>query len=91
MVRPLLVLPSPGPDTQSDGERYAGTVLEMLQRGSLCYIDAAECCSRDLAVSLTADNRTSADLAEVHPVLMLGIAAACIPLLQWPLHHASCL
>ena len=86
LLRPLLVLPPPDADRLRDA-----SVDDLLAEGRLRYVDPAECATLDLSIDV-AEGGGPCDAVEVHALLMLGVTAACIPLLQCnqsPRNHTS--
>jgi DNA-directed RNA polymerase beta subunit len=57
-------------------------VDDLIQNGYIRYIDAAECGTLDVAMSTSVLADRPCDLLEIHPHLMLGVTAACIPFPQ---------
>lgn len=59
------------------------SVDDLVKERCLLFVDAAECCTRNICIdpcSPSARTDSAAfDSAEVHPILMLGVTAACIP------------
>ena len=86
LVRPLLVAP-----VDFDALRPGESIEELLRMRMLRYVDASESFTLDIQIdpltkyddALCDDHdERRFDLAEIHPVLMLGVTASSIPLLQ---------
>ena len=60
------------------------SVDDLLQSEQLRYMDAAEVSNRNVCLDPTKPDptRDDYDSTEVHPILMLGVTAACIPFIQ---------
>lgn len=57
-------------------------VDELIHTGGVRYVDASECGAFDITWTPNTTVGQMCDFAEIHPNLMLGITAACIPFLQ---------
>ena len=82
IVRPLLHWPLVLPSLEIYNEL---DVDDLLRMRALRYVDAAEAHARNIHMDATrpvTGGEDDRDLAEVHPILMLGVTAACIPFLQ---------
>ena len=79
VVRPLLVT-----DwwLATAGSVRSMEVDDLIDRGHIRYVDAAECGTLDIAMSKDVLADRKCDLLEIHPHLMLGVTAACIPFPQ---------
>ena len=82
VVRPLLSV-----EWWTTGIRVpfgTGTELDtLIESGAVRYVDAAECGALDIALTpRTLDTRIDCNYLEIHPSLMLGVTAACIPFIQ---------
>jgi DNA-directed RNA polymerase beta subunit len=63
-------------------------VDKLIRTGGLRYLDAAECSAFDIAWTYDILVERMCDFMEIHPHLMLGVTAACIPFLQCPGQHS---
>lgn len=87
IVRPLLLAPDNNHNNNNGALPWTTAAVvdrpveQLLLSGALRYVDAAEICTLNVALS-PGDRRPDTDLIEVHPHLMLGVTAAMIPLLQ---------
>ena len=56
-------------------------VNNLLSTGCVRYVDASESCTHHIAMEVS-DVHAAHTFLEIHPVLFLGITAACIPFIQ---------
>ena len=63
-------------------------VDDLIQTGGVRYVDAAECGAFDIAWTPDILAVRTCDFLEIHPNLMLGVTAACIPFLPCPGSHS---